>query len=225
MLTGPWSATTNSTGLTGEVQPNAKHLHTAVRFERDDQSSRQSSAVAVCAAEGCKMDYRKKNYVKCSQNSKKNRKGVAAGHNRLSIGLLKHGAETFLVYIDVLQAPTVEKYFSFSMLGKPNLQLQRIYEKMVPLICFGICCIRKQNETRKFLTSTCTLIAENRTVLINYGSVENMKHATCLFHQLSPISCKKWMRNSFERAGISLEKVRAWLMTYEVLHMKYSFDT
>jgi len=63
---------------------------------------------------------------------------LARRRKRLSTGLLRRGAQTFLVNIDLLQAPTVMICISFAVGSNPDLWLQRIYDKMFPPICFGI---------------------------------------------------------------------------------------
>jgi hypothetical protein len=63
---------------------------------------------------------------------------LARIRKRLSTGLLRPGAQTFLVNIDHLQALTVKTCISFAVGSKPELRLKRIYDKMVPPICFGI---------------------------------------------------------------------------------------
>jgi hypothetical protein len=86
-----------------------------------------------------------------------------------------------LINVFVLQAPTVGATTNFEVRGKPNLRQKRIYDQMASPNCIGICCIRKQNETRKLLTSTITLRAENKkaTPFISNAGIDNMKHATC----------------------------------------------
>jgi len=58
-----------------KVEPAMKRLHTALRFEQDDQSSRQVSAASLRTAEGSDVDH-KTAVAQCSPSSNEHQRRI-----------------------------------------------------------------------------------------------------------------------------------------------------
>lgn len=85
---------------------------------------------------------------------------------RHSVAMAKRGKLTILIKIDLLQATSISNYVQLCKAGKTESAVQTALCKMFSHICFGICRIRKQNETSTFFAVIYRACTENRTALL-----------------------------------------------------------
>lgn len=116
---------------------------------------------------------------------------------RHSVAMVMRGKLTTLIKIDLLQATSTSYYVQLCKAGKTESAVQTTLCKMFSHICFGICRIRKQNESSTFfgvIYRACNR-KQNGTFIGQLCSYRKFKAYKTFLHQRS---CKTLCARSSE---------------------------